>query len=574
MKRIIKLKLAAASILFALLFVWACNDDFLEVAPRGQLAEEQLTGKAGIEGLLIGVYAQISGRDGFYVGPSNWVGGSIRGGDANKGTEGGDQADINPIQRFEALPTTGGPIPDKWREDYEGVNRANTVLRVLATAGPDVTDADKRRISAETRFLRGHYYFDLQKNYNNVAYIDETTPDPSKVVNSGPVWAQIEADFKYAYDNLPETQSAVGRANKWAAGAYYAKTLLYQKKYAEAKTVFDAVIANGKTSGGKKYALVPRYSQLFNPENDNNEESIFALQASAGTTTTANANPEFVLNFPYNGGPAGCCGFFQPSFELVNSFRTNAQGLPLLDGSYNNASNAVKNDQGVLSNAAFTTDAGTLDPRLDHSVGRRGIPYLDWGNHPGRDWIRSQPNGGPYAPKKFVFSKAQQNAYTDGSSWTRGYIALNYNIIRFADVLLMAAEAEAEVGTLAKALEYVNLVRNRAANAADFVKTATGANAANYVISPYPAFANKQAALDAIRFERKLELSGEGHRFYDLVRWGVAEKVVNDYLRYEGAILTSALGGAQFTPNQDEYYPIPQRQIDLQPGVLKQNPGY
>lgn len=574
MNKLIKFRLIAASALFALLFLWACSDDFLEVAPTGTLAEEQLKSKAGIEGLLIGVYAQISGRDGFYNGPSNWVGGSIRGGEANKGTDAGDQADVNPIQRFEALPTTGGPIPAKWAENYEGVSRANTVLQILEKAGADVTDADKKRISAETRFLRGHFYFDLKKNYNNVPFIDETSTDIAKIPNTADIWPKIEADFKYAYDNLPSTQSAVGRANKWAAGAYLAKTLLYQKKYAEAKAVFDQVIANGTTSGGKKYGLVAKYFDVFNPEFDNNEESVFALQASAGTTTTANANPEFVLNFPYNGGPAGCCGFFQPSFELGNSFRTNANGLPLLDGSYNTTANAVKTDQGLLSSAAFTPDAGNLDPRIDHSIGRRGLPYLDWGNHPGNDWIRSQSNGGPYSPKKFVFSKAQQNAYTDGSSWTRGYIALNYNIIRFADVLLMAAEAEIEAGTLEKAREYVNLVRARAANPAGWVKKADGSNAANYVLGLYNTpWTSKATATDAVRFERKLELSGEGHRFYDLVRWGVAEKVVNDYLKYEGAILVPALGGATFRINQDEYYPIPQRQIDLQP-ALKQNPGY
>jgi len=567
--------MTAASVLFSLLFLWACSDDFLVVAPTGQLAEEQLKSKAGIEGLLIGVYAQLSGRDGFYNGPSNWVGGSIRGGEANKGTDAGDQAEVNPIQRFETLPTTGGPVPARWAENYEGVSRANTVLQLLTTAGADVTDADKKRISAETRFLRGHYYFDLKKNYNNVPYLDETiTADLDKVSNTADIWPKIQEDFKFAYDNLPETQSAVGRVNKWAAGAYLAKTLLFQKKYAEAKAIFDQIIANGKTSGGKKYALTPEYFNVFDPSLDNNEESVFAVQAAAGTTTTANANPEFVLNFPYNGGPGGCCGFFQPSFDLVNSFRTSANGLPLLDGTYNSAANAVKNDQGLLTAAAFTPDAGNLDPRLDHSVGRRGLPYLDWGNHPGNDWIRSQSNGGPYAPKKFTFSKGQQNAYTDGSSWTRGYIALNYNIIRFADVLLMAAEAEAEAGSVAKALEYVNLVRARAANAAGFVKNASGADAAKYVINPYPSFADKTAALNAIRFERKLELSGEGHRFYDLVRWGIVEKTINDYLKFEGAILVPALGGSVFQANQDEYFPIPQRQLDLQPGVLKQNPGY
>ncbi|MFN7118253.1 MAG: RagB/SusD family nutrient uptake outer membrane protein [Saprospiraceae bacterium] len=578
MKKTIKLRLMAASMLFSLLFIWACSEDFLEVPPTGQLANEQLKSKAGIEGLLIGAYAPLRGFGSFYDGPSNWVTGSILGGDANKGTNAGDQNVINPIQRFETQPTDGGPVIDKWRALFEGVSRANAVLRILAEAGPDVTEADKKRISAEARFLRGHYYFDLKRIYNNVPFLDETLDYGSgieKVPNTTDIWPKIEEDFRFAAANLPETQAAAGRANKWAATAYLGKTLLYQKKYADAKAQFDQVIANGVTTNGKKYGLLANYANIFNPAFDNSEESVFAVQMSVNTGTTNNAFPENVLNFPYNGGPAGCCGFNQPSIELVNSFRTNANGLPLLDGSYNGAANAVKTDFGILSKDPFTPDAGNLDPRLDHSVGRRGIPYLDWGNHPGFDWIRDQTYAGPYAPKKYVFSQAQQNAFTDGSSWTRGYIATNYHIIRFADVLLMAAEAEIEAGSLEKAREYVNRVRSRAADPSSWVKTSGGANAANYVIGLYNTpWTDKATATAAVRFERKLELSGEGHRFFDLVRWGVADQVINAYLAYEGNILKVALGGARFTANKNEYYPIPQDQIDRQAGVLKQNPGY
>jgi hypothetical protein len=256
--------------------------------------------------------------------------------------------------------------------------------------------------------------------------------------------------------------------------------------------LFDQIIANGKTANGKKYGLIAKYADAFNAAFDNNEESVFAIQAAANTGSVNNANPENDLNFPYGGAasPGGCCGFFQPSFELVNSFRTDANGLPLLDGSYNSATNMVKNDYGLLSKDAFTPDAGNLDPRLDHSVGRRGIPYLDYGNFPGNDWIRSQSYAGPYAGKKFIYYKSQEGTLTDGSSWTRGYAAMNYNVIRYADVLLMAAEAEVEVGSLAKALEYVNIVRSRAANQDGWVKSGTAA-AAKYVISKYTAFASK-----------------------------------------------------------------------------------
>lgn len=234
----------------------------------------------------------------------------------------------------------------------------------------------------------------------------------------------------------------------------------------------------------------------------------------------------------------------------------------------------MKTDQGVASSTAYTPDAGPVDPRLDWSVGRRGIPYLDWQVHPGLDWIRDQGFAGPYSPIKFVFYKSQDKTLTDGSSWTDGYSAINYNIIRFADVLLMAAECEVEVGSLATALNYVNMVRNRA-KTSTYVKTASGANAANYQISPYTSFADKATARTAIQFERKLELSGEGHRFYDLVRWGIAAPALNAFLAYEAPKLNVGYSGAKFTAGRDEYMPIPQTQIDSQgKSVLAQNPGY
>lgn len=560
---------------------FACKDSFLEVAPTGQLANAQLTTSKGIEAALISVYSQVSGRGRRMVHPINWVWGSVRGGDANKGTDPGDFSDINPIQRFE-YQSTQGVIRDNFVGLYEGIARANLVLRLIADAQPDVTEATKTSVAAQARFLRAHYYFQLKRNFNNTPYVDESVDyggGIEKVPNNQDLWPKIEADFKYALDNLPATQSAVGRVNKWAAAAYLGKTYLYQKKYAEAKAQFDACIANGVTSNGKKYALEAKYGDLYKGSNDNNAESVWAWQAAANTGSVNNANAEFDLNYPYNTGPNGpgnCCGFFQPSFELVNSFRVDANGLPLLDGSYNTGANQVKTDMGVGSSDAFTPDAGSLDPRLDWSVGRRGIPFLDWQDHPGVAWIRNQPNGGPYSPKKYTYYKSDRGSLQDNSSWTPGYTAQNFTIIRFADVLLMAAECEVEIGSLEKAREYVNLVRARAANPAGFVKRADGSNAANYVIGLYnSAWTDKNVARNAVRFERKIELSGEGHRFYDLVRWGIAESTINAYLTYESKFLAGTLGGAKFVANKHELLPIPQDQIDIiGADILKQNPGY
>jgi len=556
-------------------FTISCQDSFLEIKPTGSITNAQLTSKAGLEGSLVGAYAMLTGRGGFYAGSTNWLWGSILGGEANKGTNSGDQAQVNEIQAYSPQPTNESVL-DKYRTCYEGVSRVNSLLRLLPNADPTVVPADLTRIEAEAKFLRAHYYFELKKIYDDVPYIDETVDyglGINDVGNGADIWPMIEADLTFAKANLPDTQGAAGRANKWAAVVYLGKAYLYQAKWAQAEAEFTDAIANGKTSNNKKYGLIPNYGDLFRISGDNSEESIFSIQAAAGTGTINNANPDFVLNFPYTGGPAGCCGFNQPSFDLANSFRTVA-GLPILDGTHNSAANELKTDQGVTAGATFVPDAGELDPRLDHSVGRRGIPYLDHGLHPGITWIRDQNYGGPYAPKKFIWSKAEEaSGGVDKSSWTPGYSALNVMLIRFADVLLMQAEAKAELNKLPEALALVNQVRNRAKTSAVVMNGAVPA--ATYVINEYASFPNLDFARNAIRMERKLELSGEGHRFFDLVRWGIAPATLNAYLSYERTkVAASPFTGASFT-DKAMHMPIPQPEIDiLGADILQQNPGY
>ncbi|GAB3913366.1 RagB/SusD family nutrient uptake outer membrane protein [Larkinella knui] len=594
--------MALVAVVAAGLLSDACKDS-LEIPAQGALSDQTLATRSGVDALLTGAYAALDGQfnDGsalnlartnaWEASPSNWVYGSIAGGEAHKGSDGSDQPAIDAIAKFTADPSNGY-FNGKWRTVYEGVNRTNSVLRVLAQA-TDVSDADRTSFTAQARFLRGHYYFELKKMWNKVPWIDETvdTPDASGQNNNEDIWPKIEADFKYAMDNLPATQSEIGRVNKWAAASYLAKTYLYEHKYAEAKTVFDQVVGQGVTSNGLKYALMPKYHDNFDAATENNSESVFQIQmvANDGTNTIANANQGDMLNFPYGDSPFRCCGFYQPSQDLANSYRTDANGLPLVS-TYN--TQPVKNDQGIASDQPFTPDAGPLDPRLDWTVGRRGIPYLDWGYHPGAKWIRSpgQTYAGPYSPKKNIYMQATAGLYADQHSWAPG-TAINLNIIRYADVLLMAAEAEAQLGNLAQAQTYVNLVRARAANPVNFVYTYidpakplngyTTTPAANYKAAVYPAgrFAalGKDGALNAIYFERKLELAMEGHRFFDLVRWGIAEPVLNAYFTYESTITTDIRGG-RFIKGKNDYFPIPQRQIDLSTSSgtssLTQNPGY
>lgn len=570
------------SILIILLgvIIYSCSKDFLDRKPFGSLDENVLANQKGVEGLLIGAYSLL---DGFGAGGnwdasgSNWVYGSVVGGDAHKGSDAGDQQDINPMERYEAG-ATNGYFNNKWRTVYEGVTRCNNVLRVMAKA-TDISPANIKRITAEARFLRGHYHFEAYKMWGNVPYVDEKNTT-LKLTNDKDIISNIEADFQWAYDNLPEIQDKIGRANKWSAGAFLAKAKLFRrqsKDYSGALTILNNIIANGKTSLGTKYKLNDRFDASFDADTKNSPEAVFSVQYSVNDGASGdNGGWGDVLNFPYTGGPGGCCGFFQPTQDLVNSYQVNATtGLPFLD-TYN--STEVKNDQGLASDDPFTPHTGPLDPRIDWTVGRRGIPYRDWGPHPGQAWIRDQAYSGPYAPIKNTYKKSQEGVLTDKSFWTSGVTANNYTLIRFADVLLWAAECEAVAGAVDNARTLVNQIRARAANPAGFVKDTSGANAANYKIGLYTnPWTDRVVAQKAVIFERKLELAMEGHRFFDLVRWGIAASTLNAYLAYEST-KRSYLKGATFVAPDDNYFPIPQAQIDrsVDGGVptLKQNPGY
>ncbi len=566
---------------------YACSKSFLDRPLVGALSEPVVANQKGVEQLLIGAYSLLDGYQnnngsnvigGWETAASNWVYGSIVGGDAHKGTWAGDQPDIGPIETFTATPINNY-FNQKWKAVYEGIMRANTVLKVLANA-TDVPDDVRTRITAEARFLRGHFHFEGKKMWNNVPYIDEqmtefTVPnDKVNVPNTVDIWPQIEADFRFAYDNLPGTMNAIGRANKWAAGAYLGKTLLFEKKFADALPVLNAVYTSGTTSLGTKYALLDKYQDNFNAATKNSQESVFAVQSSVNDAAgAANANYGDVLNAPY-GGPFDCCGFFQPSQDLVNSYKVDATtGLPSFDNY--NAAPQVTSDEGIPITTNFTPYPGTIDSRLDWAVGRRGIPYLDWGLHQGISWQRDQAYGGPYNTKKNVYYKSQKGTLTDGSFWASTVTAINTNLIRFADVILWLAEAEIEAGSLEKGRALVNEVRARAAKPSSFVVLdGTSTPAANYKVGLYnTTWTDKAEALKALKFERKLELSMEGHRFFDLVRWGDAATVLNKYLDFERPI-RPFVGSAAFTPGKHEYFPIPQRQIDLSKNVLVQNPGY
>lgn len=606
------------------IMVLSCSDEFLDQPPLGSLNNVQTLSAKGAQYSLISAYAALKGNAGAWDGEhTNWVFGSIVGGDAHKGSDGGDQASINPIADFTAN-ATNAYFNAKWVAAYDGVNRANTTINLVnALPEGELSAEAAATIIAEARFLRGFFHFEAKKMWNNVPYVDETVAYLSNnysVPNDTDIWPLIEADFEAAMA-LEPSGMAPGRVNKWAAAAFLAKAKLYQKDFAGAKVLFDDIIANGVTSQGEKYDLLPKFHDNWDRGFDNSKESVFAYQASVNDGSSANnANFSYILNWPYNNGPGGCCGFFQPSFDLANSYRTEG-GLPLLESAAENAEfpeydsedEELKTDMGVAGDAAFQIDTNPVDPRLDWTVGRRGVPYLDWGNHPGTSWVRLQSNGGPYSPKKHVYANADAGELTDGSSWTKGLTSTNFVFMRFADVLLMAAECEvgdgvvAGAGTMDQAQEYVNRVRARAANEDGFVKvsddvtksdwqayqnnTVEWEEAANYEIAQYPAGHFESNGIDyaikAIHHERKMELAMEGHRFFDLVRWGETTEDnptnnpanIQSYLDYEGTKL-SIYNDKTFVKGTHEYYPIPQTQIDLmldetgKESVLEQNNGY
>lgn len=542
------------SFLFILLLFARCSENFLEESPVGELSPSQILTPENIEGAIISAYSVLNGQfdeasNAFNSPASNWSFGDVVSDDAYKGGGGtGDQNQIHLMEIFATTPSTIIDVERKWLALYEGIRRVNLAIRLLNESETFDSNLKAQRI-AEMQFLRGHYHFEAKKIYGNICIIDETIDSKDEfyqVSNSdfsdAGQWTKIENDFKAAANTLPDTQNEPGRPTKMAAKAYLVKCYIFQKKWSEAATTADEVINSGK------YSLEPNFRNVFLPENDNGPEIIFAVQHTINDGSPSNYNGSIGDRLMPPGGPYAGYGFLRPSQNLVNAFKTGENGLPA-EGTVQNIEDSV-------------------DPRIDHTLARPGIPYLDLQVY---NWTpREATVYGPYSPKKRMLST---NSVHYLSVWP--YVtALNYYIIRYADLLLWRAEAAIESNDLETGRTYINMVRNRA-KTGTYVQTTDGtADAGNYSIDIYTQpFSAKNDAIEALRTERRLELAHEGHRFFDLVRWGIAAEVMNDYFESEKQI-RSHLTNATFTEGKNEYMPIPQVQMDLSQGNMVQNPNY
>ena len=552
-----------------MLMVSSSCSDFLENEPRGVLSEADIVTPETIEGFMNAAYAQL-GNDHYDSPYSLWPFGNVRSDDAYKGGSG-----TNDIQDFHFFEVSNNIRPDFgeldsfWYISYVGVSRANKALRALEK----ISEADyplKKTRMAEMRFLRGHFYFMLKIMFRDVPYITEDIPVENyntisnRELSNEELWEKIAQDFKAAATDLPESQAQVGRASKKAAYAYLAKTRLYQAytqndSYAvtginqqhlqEVIEATDMVIGKANLEGD--------FANNFLPGSfENGTESVFSIQFSDNDGTLyGRLNFSDVLSTPQG---LGCCDFHKPSQNLVNAFKTGTNGLPEFD-TYNNQDFDYKN-----------IDANTVDPRLYHTVAMPGLPYkYDPEFMYVEAWVRSPGTYGYYASlKENVAPNCSCVVNIDpfyGNSKNRIQI-------RYADVLLMRAEALIELGRQAEALPLINDIRNRAAQS-----TGRLTYVSNFNISPYVDGVNcawsQDYARKALRWERRLELAMEGSRFFDLVRWGVTSEVMNQYYAKEKTKRTY-YQDANFDAQKEEYCPIPLKQINFSQGLYKQNTGY
>ena len=607
----------------------SCGDSFLTIDAAGSVSEATLTNDQGIDFVLTGAYSTLNGMfDHQWDNPSktlaNPIFGDILGGDANKASTLTDQPQWLLLETY-SITESNLYVSTKWGSIYEAIRRANSVLSMVNKAGDTLTNPDL--IIGQALFLKSIWMFEGIRAFGAaIPYVSvedyDAAVDPkvSNVDESGNyvyIWDKVEADLKEAISKLPADWTSTGeygRATSWMAKALLGKLYLYWSspyngnngsnpaKLADAKTLLEDVLNNGVDAKGQKYKLAETYSELFAAAtSDWTGESIIDIQAtldgsSVMTNSVYSANYTGLNNTNGTGVPTGW-GFYQPSYDYVNSMIVDANGLPASDFRSRDVLTKYSewteiNSEGVEeTKKALSTDLTvTVDPRLDITMGRGGVPYLDWGIDPQGAWIRDLPSAGVYVTKKHQTRASELGTYsvTTANSNTK-----NYHYMRLADVKLMLAEIAIRQGDLETARIHINDIRTRAANdfiEADYtpiivntkpyvitkgnytfenkVKGQTLPNAAgNYCIGLYPAFSSEAEAWTALKRERRAELAFEGHRFYDIARWGEVGTELLNYVTFERQYLS------KFSNNPGNFctMPIPIDELQTAAGRFVQN---
>ncbi len=557
----------------------SCDSFLEEQIPQGTLSDEQVKNPAYVDNMVTSAYAVFTTAEDINSSFSMWNY-DVRSDDAYKGGSSTNDGDVfHQIEVGQGILPTNWNLNDMWVRIYNALSRVNTAIAVVESC--DESYSLKGERLAEMKFLRAYAHFMAKRLYKNIPFVmrtdltyDEYNTLSNHEYTNDEGWALIARDLEEAYAVLPVKQADKGRPTKAACAAFLAKVYLY-KAYRQ-----DDASSNQVTSvdaddlkkviqytdpaiyaaGG--YGLEKDIHNNFRPEDqyENGCESLWAIQYSRNDGSTyGNLNWSYGLITPNIPDVTdGGCDFYKPSQNLVNAFRTDADGLPLID-TFNQ-----KNYDKATDNA---------DPRLFLTVGMTGLPYMfnkDFIMDQSSAWSRS---GGLYGYN--VTLKQNVDPALIGSYLIRGSFwasPMNRIVFRYADVILERAEAEAQLGNASEAVRLVNEIRTRAAGSTQMIADYPNRYGVKLYCKNYTGSYSKDEALRIVKMERRLELAMESERFFDLVRWGEASKVLNDYFAAEKERVTF-LSDAVFTANKNEYLPIPHSQISSSNGHYTQNIG-
>jgi len=581
MKNLIRLTTIIAGVAI-LLMMTQCSEDYLKIPQKGVLTLENLTDPDDLEGFVISAYAFPNKQNFYYTNLPHYYG-SVRSDDAYKGGGGGlnDQIGWMQMELFSLCTSNINNFDFTWIGGYNAIARTNTALRQLNSVSAEDYPLKEQRI-AEMRFLRGYEYFQLKIYFRWIPYIDENLPaneyqnqsNHPEGMSDLDLWQKILDDFTAAYEVLPPTQQEVGRPTKYAAEAFMVKTLMWmafeldenhQLVNVNTARLTEALQHCNNIIGSGIYDLCEDFGQNFLCEYDNiTPESIWELQCTINDGTNGmSLNRGLTLNTPTWNPWYRCCDFHKMSYNYVNSCRTTANGLPFFDDF---------NEVELKNNYYSYFGGNTFDVRLSHTA---GIPNHPWKYNP--DILYDSIGTVHGALYGYIHSMKEQNDPTNACQWQNRFNSINVRVIRYSEVLLWKAEALIQLGREDEALPIINSLRERAANSIEMLRFNDGTLPLNYNVQPYVDGVNctwtNEYAWEAVMWETRMEYAGEGRRFFDLVRWGIAEEVMNGYLTKEKTRLEWITPG-HFTAGRDEFLPIPEPEMVWSKGLFVQNPGY